>query len=144
MALRVRTKGGFVVTDGSLFAGGMLLENVADAEGTSLAIALERLGERYGVVLSAPVDALGRSVDAATDVFSAWLEHGETAGGFDTDLVLVCDAAPLGPKAGVQPASNAVAADAEDGDANLAEQGPSTEPQPAQEASSIYDLLQDS
>ena len=87
----------------------------------------------------APVDALGRGVDERGDVFSAWLEHGDTDGGFETDLVLKCDAAPrdgevaeggVGGEAAVAGATNA---EEQDGDAE----------EKAREASSIYDLLED-
>ena len=31
----------------------------------------------------------------SADVFTAWLHHGDATGGFDTDLLLLCDAEAL-------------------------------------------------
>ena len=68
-------------------------------------------------------------VAGALDVFSAWLEHGDSAesGSFESDLILQCQAAPRGEavqeEAGVAPEAVELADTAE------------------QEAESIYDIL---
>ena len=95
MTLKVRVKGGVSTPSGGLFAGGLFEEPVHDAENTSVDVALGRVGDRYGVRLVRPVDALARAVDGAADVFTAWLEHGDAAGNFETDLLIRCDAEAL-------------------------------------------------
>ena len=126
MTVKVQTKGGFELGGGSgLFAGGTLVEVVADAEATSLSSVLDALGQRYGIVLTQPVDAKGRTVEPTSDVFTAWLEHGDgPESGFDSDLVLKCTAAPV-----TTPDTDAVAAALAEGTAE------------AEEAASIYDIL---
>ena len=73
---------------------------MGDAEATSLSAALASLGAEHGVRLTELTDALGRPLDSAVealDVFTAWMEHGDTgdASGFDSDLQLWCTAVPL-------------------------------------------------
>ena len=71
----------------------LVVHPIADAENVTLASALEAVAATVGrasggtdVRLVSPRDALGRAVDPSADVFSAWLEHGDQSGSFDTDL----------------------------------------------------------
>lgn len=92
MTLKVRAKGGVTLPGGGLFVGGLLEEHLADSENESLGAALAKLGRRFGVKLVRPVDAKGRAVDVIADVFSAWLEHGDAAGGFADHVEVTCEA----------------------------------------------------
>ena len=107
-----------------------LLHTVVDAESVSLLSALETIGVQHEVQLRGVVhgmwcDALGKQLsasDLSSDVFSAWLEHGESkAGEFESDLHLWAPA----PTANSAPASGVAPVD-----------GPG-------EASSVYDILAD-
>ena len=74
------------------------------------------------------MDALGRAVDASADVFSAWLEHGDSAdGAFASDLSLECDARRIEAEAA--------------GAGEQRDQGGAAGQYDVDDASTIYDIL---
>lgn len=78
-------------------AAELLLHSVSDAERASLRSALDALGRKRGgavtLRLIEPKDAAGKPMDPGADVFSLWLEHGDSGDGdFDTELRVWCRA----------------------------------------------------
>lgn len=107
----------------------LIVHSVADAEHETLRSALDAAAaQQGGVRWVEPRDAGGKPMDAAGDVFTLWLEHGDTGESFDTDLNVWVTA---------ERAQGSGEGNGEDDEADAPPSGGSGR----EEASSIYDIL---